>query len=389
MSKALQTRGIHEIIIDQWGVPFRTSNGDLQGPAEWSRPYGTQYRMADDIGSGGGLDDRGGIKRGETSWNEIVRVMNLAIHIAERELSGPGHFADLDLLQIGGKSGLTYDEQCTHFAFWALFKSPLIMSLELKFLDSKYKWTLHNEQLIAANQDDLGKPIKLFQRITDDIDVFTGPVSGGAMVVLVVENRNRKTLVTINFDQWGIDRADVINMWTNERINNLPLWRDDIQAHGSIAIKLVNIKRRPLIEPTYLYHQAELADLSGGATVISCSGCSGGRKVGGLDGSAKITFHGIRAINDAVFVTFDYINAEIQYRGAGTPNMRGAYIKVNDRAPVLVKFPVSGYSWESPMKSFKVLLWGFKVNFDNVIEISVAPEVSGWAPDFDRIGVVP
>jgi alpha-galactosidase len=40
--------------------------------------------------------------------------------------AGPGAWVDFDLLQVG-KPGLSVEEEKTHFALWAMFKSPLFL----------------------------------------------------------------------------------------------------------------------------------------------------------------------------------------------------------------------------------------------------------------------
>jgi hypothetical protein len=60
-----------------------------------------------------------------------------------------------DMLEIGN-GALTLAEQRSHFALWALLKSPLIIGSDVRALPADSLAILQNEHLIEVNQDDLG-----------------------------------------------------------------------------------------------------------------------------------------------------------------------------------------------------------------------------------------
>lgn len=107
MGDALKANGIKGMTICQWGVPYSSPDSGLQGPAQWTGDISTSYRLSDDIAKG---------------WTSILQISNQAMHIAKRGMSGPGHFADADLLEVGN-GGLTAAEEKTHFSLWAMLKS--------------------------------------------------------------------------------------------------------------------------------------------------------------------------------------------------------------------------------------------------------------------------
>ena len=98
-------------------------------------------------------------------------------------------------------------------------------------------------------------------------------------------------------------------------------------------------------------------------------------------------------------MAFDYINCEIGYTFADKgPNVRAASVSVNGGPGQEVLFPVSGYDWERDvLRGFLVRLEGFEVGEGVRNNVTVRASrreggemfpLSGWAPDFDRIGVV-
>ncbi|KAI5270761.1 putative alpha-galactosidase [Aureobasidium subglaciale] len=374
-SDAIQQVGIKGMLVCQWGTPYSSPSG-LQGPAEWTPPLSTSFRVSDDITKG---------------WASVARIYNEAINVNLRGLNGPGHFSDMDLLEVG-EDGMTTDEQASHFAIWAMFKSPLMISTRISTMSSSTQAILQNKALIAINQDTLGKPVVLTQRFTGDNDQFAGPLANGDVAVLLVDLSNAKRSLGINFSALNISSATVTDLWTGKVVSNANSYFTTVNGHGSVALRLSNVKKTTPTAPTLRYYEAEAAKVAGSAGVASCSGCSGGKKVGNVGNGAgnTLTFTGVRTSQATQDVRFDYIDCEIGYAfSGGYGNVRGASISVNGGAAQSVSFPLTGYNWDKDVtKGFLVRLSGFSTSGDNTISISGLSSVSPYAPDFDRIGVV-
>jgi len=71
-------------------------------------------------------------------------------------VAGPGNWNDPDMI-IVGDPGLSMGEQETQFALWAIFAAPLLMSNDLRTISTASRELLLNEEIIAVNQDPLGK----------------------------------------------------------------------------------------------------------------------------------------------------------------------------------------------------------------------------------------
>jgi alpha-galactosidase len=86
-------------------------------------------------------------------------------------LSGPGHWNDPDMLVVGwvdvgrGRnlhpSRLTADEQYTHITLWSLLAAPLLIGCDMARLDEFTLNLLTNDEVLAVNQDSLGKQATL------------------------------------------------------------------------------------------------------------------------------------------------------------------------------------------------------------------------------------
>ncbi|USW54245.1 Putative glycoside hydrolase, family 27, glycosyl hydrolase, all-beta, aldolase-type TIM barrel [Septoria linicola] len=375
MQNALREVGIKGMLVSQWGVPY-TNNPGLYDPSAWTPPLATSYRVSDGVAQG---------------WQNIIRIYNKNIHVCNNDLTGPGRFADMNLMEVGNP-GMTTAEQATHSAVWAMMKSPLIMSTRILGMDPAIKSILQNRGLIAINQYPSGKPVKLTQRFSLDNDQFAGPLQNGDRAVLLVDQSNTRRNLGLEFGSIGISRATVTNLWTGEVINNVNRYFTTVDAHGSAPLRLSNIVTASTAAPQLRYYEAEAVTRGGQANVQSCQGCSGGQKVGNVGGNADnvLTFTGINTSAASQDVRFDYINCDIGNLGGNQySNVRGASISVNDGPGQSVLFPISGCDWTKDVqRSFLVRLYGFRTNAANTIKISQLSSVTQFAPDFDRIGVV-
>ncbi|KAI9714798.1 MAG: hypothetical protein M1820_000087 [Bogoriella megaspora] len=372
MWNALQKVGISGMLICQWGTPYSSPTG-LEGPNDWTRGISTSFRLSDDI---------------VTGFSNVYRIYNEAIHIAKSGLIGPGHFADADLLEVGNP-GMTFDEQSTHFAFWAMIESALMISTDVNALSAQTVALLQNTDLIAINQDSAGKPITLVQRFTNDYDVWVGDLSNGDKAVLVVDLSNKARTLTINFSLLGIASANVKNLFDKSTATGVSSYSKSVNAHGSLALRLSSTKSATATAPKINWAEAEAGTASRGAAKASCSGCSGGNKVGNLGGSGNgtLTLSNIFTSQASQSVRFDYINGEVGFSFGTAENERLASVSVNGRAPVTVSFPLSGYNWDKDVYlSYLVQLSGFSTTGANTITISGSG--SGFAPDVDRVGVL-
>eukprot|EP00940_MAST-03C_sp_MAST-3C-sp2_P001094 g1094.t1 len=103
----------------------------------------------------------------------------------------PGAFNDPDMLIIGNY-GLSLDQSRAQFALWAIMAAPLLMGNDLRNLDPSHKAILQNAEIIAVDQDPLGKMGKRVVHTTgfcDATDVWVKPLAKSGDLAVVVWNR--------------------------------------------------------------------------------------------------------------------------------------------------------------------------------------------------------
>ncbi|XP_050821034.1 alpha-galactosidase A isoform X2 [Gopherus flavomarginatus] len=122
---------------------------------------------------------------------EGYRNMSLALNKTGRSIvyscEWPLYMRPMQKLVIGN-FGLSWDQQLTQMALWAIMAAPLLMSNDLRHISPQAKWLLQNKDVIAINQDPLGKQ---GYRITKDnnFELWERPLSGGAYAVAVMNRQ--------------------------------------------------------------------------------------------------------------------------------------------------------------------------------------------------------
>ncbi|XP_061301899.1 alpha-galactosidase A [Pezoporus flaviventris] len=123
------------------------------------------------------------------SWSSIKSILDwTALHQDSIvKIAGPGGWNDPDMLVIGN-FGLSWDQAVTQMAMWAIMAAPLFMSNDLRHISPEAKWLLQNKEVIAINQDPLGKQ---GYQITKDknFELWERPLSGRAYAVAVLNQQ--------------------------------------------------------------------------------------------------------------------------------------------------------------------------------------------------------
>jgi alpha-galactosidase len=187
----------------------------------------------------------------EFNWNGI---MNTADQNAELyPYAGPGRWNDMDMLLVGlygkegpsstkGGIGCNDTEYQTQMSLWCMMASPLAASNDLRNMNAATKNILMNEEVIALNQDVLGKQCE--RKIqNDNWNVFVKPLKNGDVAVAIV-NRNKVTAdYTLNFAEIGLnDKYEMRDVWQHKIVGKGKKWKGIVQSHET---KVLRLKKLP------------------------------------------------------------------------------------------------------------------------------------------------
>ncbi len=114
-------------------------------------------------------------------WDSMIA--NIEKQVPTAPYAGPGHWNDPDMLEIGN-GHMTADEYRTHMSLWALAAAPLLAGNDVRVMTDETKSILLNKEVIAIDQDPLGKqasPVK-----SGDFEIWVKPLADGGVAVGVV-----------------------------------------------------------------------------------------------------------------------------------------------------------------------------------------------------------
>ncbi|WAQ91020.1 hypothetical protein PtA15_13A420 [Puccinia triticina] len=315
------------------------------------------------------------------NWNSFIRTLNA---LYPYSLSNKGPYNDLGFLQFG-ENKLTMAEKRTQFCFWAAAKSPLIISTDISRLSQEEIELLTNPRAIAINQDNLGKSITLNRRYPADMDIWSGPLSDGSTVAIIINWSDDSSQKTIQLEDLGFSSAHVVDVLTQKDrgiINKTLI--TTIDKHGCLLIKLT--ETRPALKRNFQDFPVEVAEIKGSATIKLTS--QGVKVAGNLmpDGKSGVRWSKIPGSkNGPTLVRLSYINADLSPGNMDDSklNFKHTAFIINNSAPYYADLPITGLTWDDMAEGFLVAL-PLKPGENTIF---IQGEAGQYAPDFHKLSV--
>lgn len=160
----------------------------------------------------------------------------------------PGYWNDPDMLVIGKMgwgedlhdSRLTPDEQYTHISLWSLLASPLLIGCDLNQLDAFTLSLLTNAEVLAVNQDPLGKQAQRLI-VDNNIQIWAKDLQDGSKAVGIFNLGNRDENYDLILSSLGYSATkQVRDIW---RQKDMPYINSSIRIHlPSHGVSLLRIR---------------------------------------------------------------------------------------------------------------------------------------------------
>ena len=166
--------------------------------------------------------------------------------------AGPGHWNDMDMLVVGlygkkgpsgdlGGVGCTDTEYQSQMSLWSMLNSPLAATNDLRNMNAETKRILLNDEVIAINQDALGK--QAVCKIKNELwSVFVRPLANGDSAIAIL-NRSEKTENSkINFAELGLNETyEIKDLWAHKVVGKGKKWNGKVKSHETKVFRLKKI----------------------------------------------------------------------------------------------------------------------------------------------------
>jgi alpha-galactosidase len=176
------------------------------------------------------------------NWDRIYAIASQQAGL--ERYAGPGHWNDPDMLEVGNGK-LTLAENRSHFSLWAMLAAPLLAGNDLPNMKPEIKAILTNRDIIAIDQDKLGKQgSRVYSE--GEVDVWERHLAGGAVAIAVInagDSRYSTHPIHLNLAKLGLHGPQTgKDLWTGKTIklrDGQPL---ELASHDVLLVRINVLK---------------------------------------------------------------------------------------------------------------------------------------------------
>ena len=183
------------------------------------------------------------------AWDSMTRI-----GFSQNDLAPwarPGHWNDPDMLEIGN-GAMTETEYKTHMSLWAILAAPLLAGNDLRSMSPEILAILTNREVIAVNQDKLGKQGQRVWQSTPSAapaanatpaanqEIWTRPLSGGEVAVAFFNRATDAATISIKWSDLKLDgKWKARDLWTHQDVQLTETdYSVTIPGHGVVLLRL-------------------------------------------------------------------------------------------------------------------------------------------------------
>lgn len=227
MANALQNSGRDIVLgICEWGQRQCEEWCEEVGGQLWRTSYDVSDMWKDIVKEGG---------------MGIIDIVNVTAPLAR--YVRPGQWPDMDMLVVGlngtggpssdlGGVGCTQTEYQTQMSMWCMMASPLAMTNDLRKVSEEDRRILLNPEIIAINQDVLGKAAER-KVMNDNYQIFVRPLADGSHAVALLNTSEKPLTLTADFASLGFaGKYTVRDVWQHKDVaRNASKWKGRVTPH--------------------------------------------------------------------------------------------------------------------------------------------------------------
>lgn len=202
--------------------------------------YANLWRLTEDI---------------HADWKRIKAPFEAPL-VDRFKLTRPGAYGDLDMLQIGmlgqpnnantvfKPSPLTGAEQYFQVSLWAMLQQPLLLSCDLTQLDPFTLNLITNDEVLAVDQDALGKAGTRVRHEPGSFEIWRKPLADGSLAVGLFNLADQAQAITVSRAELGLrGGATLRDLWRQQDLGPLgSAFAAKVAPHGVVLLRLVEAK---------------------------------------------------------------------------------------------------------------------------------------------------
>jgi alpha-galactosidase len=157
--------------------------------------------------------------------------------------AGPGHWNDPDMLEVGN-GGLNENEAKAHFSLWCILAAPLMAGNDLRNMSPAIRDILTNKELIAVDQDPLGRQGRRVQS-EGELDVWAKQLADGGRAVALLNRSEAPAKITASWTSLGYPAAlgaSVRDLWAGKDLGvSTESYSAEVPSHGVVVVRVMPV----------------------------------------------------------------------------------------------------------------------------------------------------
>jgi alpha-galactosidase len=142
------------------------------------------------------------------------------------------------MLEIGN-GHMTNEEYRTHMSLWALAAAPLLAGNDVRNMSAETKAILLNKEVIAIDQDPLGKQAS--PKKNGSLETWVKPLADGSVAVGVVNLGKDASTATVDARTLSLSGAAIKarDLWTHQNVQfTNGVYSATVPSHGVLLLKV-------------------------------------------------------------------------------------------------------------------------------------------------------
>ena len=227
MADALQKSGRNIALgVCEWGQRHAEEWCEEVGGQLWRTSYDVRDMWKDIVHQGG---------------MGILDIVNVTAPLSK--YVRPGQWPDMDMLVVGlngkggpssdlGGVGCTQTEYQTQMSMWCMMASPLAMTNDLRKVSDDDRRILLNPEIIAINQDPLGKGAER-KVMNENYQIFVRPLANGTHAVALLNTCDKPLTLTADLTELVMPgKYTIRDVWQHKDIaHKTSKWKGRVMPH--------------------------------------------------------------------------------------------------------------------------------------------------------------
>lgn len=174
---------------------------------------------------------------GKEKWSSGMLVI-LDQQVGLESFAGPGHWNDPDMLEVGN-GGMTNTEYRSHFSLWSILAAPLIAGNDLRSMTPEIQQILTNKEVIAIDQDPLGRQGRRVWK-EGDLEIWARPLVDGSRAMVLFNRGASEQPINVNWTQLAYPAhitASVRDLWQHTDLGKFTgEFGVTVPSHGVVMV---------------------------------------------------------------------------------------------------------------------------------------------------------